>query len=817
MTQSTVAEPSNAGAKTEKVPHEWLKPFGAEWTLRGIKEARTESEVRVILKNWIHKMRVEEVVDEMLEGLQGATRINALDWMEELRQPRCYICRLSGSNKALTTDVQIETLENRTRIASSALIDSGCTSSTINRAFVKKHNIPTHATAAPITVYNADGSKNSAGQITAFAELRIVIGDHAECIDLAITDLKDRDIFLGHDWLLRHNPLINWQTGKMTFARCQCRHTLISLPDADPYDKWDEELEEGDTILTISFEEAIRIRAMRHIANDLVAKANAEKKAKTFEEIIPEWCRDFKDLFDKENFDKLPEPKPWDHAIELILNANANLDCKVYPLNQAEQEELDKFLDENLSSRRICPSKLPMALPFFFVKKKDGKLRPVQDYQKLNEMMIKNRYPLPLISELMDKLRGAKYFSKLDVCWGYNNVCIKMGDEWKAAFRTNRSLYKPMVMFFGLTNSPAMFQWMMNDIFKDLIASGKVTIYLDDTLIMSKTKEEHRRIMREVLRTLRKHKLFLKAEKCKFKVLEMEYLGIIISKGSIRMDPVKIKGIIDWPTPTKKKELQSFLGFTNFYQRFIKNYSKIVKPMTQLMGNDAWKWGKTQQEAFEQLKKQLAKDVILAVPMNKGKFRVEADASEGAIGAVLSQQQDGKWRPISFLSKSLSVTERNYEIYDKELLAIMLALKEWRHYLMGAFQDFEIWTDHQNLQYFRKPQKVNRRQARWITELAEYHFTLHHKADTANKKADLLSRRADHDQGQDNNDQVIVLSPEHFKAMIMPTIKETHQSIKAATRNVHLWDNIVAGSLNHDRSMRMDDGLIWYDGRIYVP
>ncbi len=165
----------------------------------------------------------------------------------------------------------------------------------------------------------------------------------------------------------------------------------------------------------------------------------------------------------------------------------------------------------------------------------------------------------------MDKLHGAKYFSKLDVRWGYNNVHIKTGDEWKAAFRMNCSLYEPTVMFFRLTNSPATFQWMMNDIFKDLIASGKVTIYLDNILIMSKTKEEHCRVMQEVLKILRKHKLFLKAEKCEFEVLETEYLGVIISEGSIRMDLVKIRGILDWLVLTKKKELQSFLGFTNFY------------------------------------------------------------------------------------------------------------------------------------------------------------------------------------------------------------------------------------------------------------
>ncbi len=201
------------------------------------------------------------------------------------------------------------------------------------------------------------------------------------------------------------------------------------------------------------------------------------------------------------------------------------------------------------------------------------------------------------------------------------------------------------------------------------------------------------------MKILRKHKLFFKAEKCEFEVLETEYLGVIISEGSIHMDPVKVKGIMEWPT-LMKKELQLFLGFTNFYCCFIKNYSKIMKPMTQLTGNEPWKWGTKQQDTFDQLKKHLAEEVVLAILTEKGRFHMEADSSEGAIGAVLSQEQDGKWRPVSFLSKALLVTEHNYKIYNKELLAIMLALDKWRHYLMGTFQDFEIWTDHQNLQYF---------------------------------------------------------------------------------------------------------------------
>ncbi len=237
----------------------------------------------------------------------------------------------------------------------------------------------------------------------------------------------------------------------------------------------------------------------------------------------------------------------------------------------------------------------------------------------------------------------------------------------------------------------------------------------------------------------------------------------------------------------------------------------------QLTGNDPWQWGKVQQGAFEELKRLLAEEVVLAIPTENGKFHVEVDASEGAIGAVLLQEQDGKWCPVAFLSKSPHSYRTNYKIYDKELLAIMLALNEWRHYLMGAAQDFEIWTDHQILQYFRKPQKLNHHQACWVTELAEYHFSLHHKPGTSNKKADLLSRRTDHEQGKENNDEVIVLKPEHFRALVMPTIEEVHTKIKQATLDHHQWDKNVSASLNHDRGMKLDDGLIYYNHRIYVP
>ena len=231
---------------------------------------------------------------------------------------------------------------------------------------------------------------------------------------------------------------------------------------------------------------------------------------------------------------------------------------KNYNLTQAEQLELDKFLKENLEKGYIRPSQSPMASPFFFVSiysKKNGRLRPCQDYRYLNGWTIKNSYPLPLISEIMDKLKGAKYFTKLDVHWDYNNVRIQKEDEWKAAFKMNKGLFEPTVMFFGMCNSPATFQAMMDDIFITMIDGRLVIVYMDDILIFTDTKKELERITQMVLEKLREHDLFLKAKKCEFCKMKIKYLGMIIEEERISMDPVKLGGIKNWPIPTTVKQV----------------------------------------------------------------------------------------------------------------------------------------------------------------------------------------------------------------------------------------------------------------------
>ena len=226
-------------------------------------------------------------------------------------------------------------------------------------------------------------------------------------------------------------------------------------------------------------------------SQQIAEKAIAAKGKKTFEEMVPAQYRDFAKVFSEEESQRLPEHQPWDHAIDLEPDVVKHWKIKSYPMSPAEQEELDKFLTEHVTKGYLVPSKSPMASPVFFIKKKDGKLRLVQDYRRLNKITIKNWYPLPLAADIINWLTKAQYFTKFDVRWGYRNICIREGDEWKGAIVTNRGLFEPRVMYFGMTNSPATFQALMNWVFADLIAKGQVAVYMDDILIYSRDIEAH--------------------------------------------------------------------------------------------------------------------------------------------------------------------------------------------------------------------------------------------------------------------------------------------------------------------------------------
>ena len=271
----------------------------------------------------------------------------------------------------------------------------------------------------------------------------------------------------------------------------------------------------------------------------------------------------------------MPLRKLWDHAIDLKDTFQPKKG-HIIRLSPVEQEEVSAFIDDQLWKGYIQPSKSEQTSLVSFVPKKDGKKQMVQDYCYLNEHTVKNNYPLPLISQLIDKLKGAKLFTKMDLRWGYNNICIKEGDKQKAAFMCFRGAYELLVMYFRLCNSPATFQTMMNEIFVDM--EDVVIVYIDDLMIFTKTdnQEEHDRIVLEVLRRLEENDLFVKLEKCTFKAMEVEFLGIIVGTEGIKMDHFKISAILDWPTPKNVRGVRSFLGLANFYQHFIQDYTKVA-------------------------------------------------------------------------------------------------------------------------------------------------------------------------------------------------------------------------------------------------
>ena len=344
-----------------------------------------------------------------------------------------------------------------------------------------------------------------------------------------------------------------------------------------------------------------------------------------------------------------------------------------------------------------------------------------------------------------------------------------MGDEHKAAFKTRYGLYEPLVMFFGLTNSPATFQTMMNHIFAPVIAKHKllstmIHVYMDDIAIATRTTVHgHTVAVSDVLQLAADHDLYFKPEKCIFHAPCIDYLGVILEKGVTCMDPIKITGIKDWPTPVKVKDVRSFLGFCNFYRAFIRGFTNVAKPLNTLMKRDQeWHWTKEHQEAFDTLKHCVTSEPILAHPELDKQFELEVDASSFATGAVLLQKKDdGKRHPIGYYSSTLNEAECNYDIYDLKLLAIVKALKHWQPLLAESPHKIKVFSDHMNLKYWRDPQKISRRVAREVLELSEYDLEIHHIKGTSNGRADALSRRPDYDQGEDDNKDVTIL-PDHL-------------------------------------------------------
>ena len=353
---------------------------------------------------------------------------------------------------------------------------------------------------------------------------------------------------------------------------------------------------------------------------------------------------------------------------------------------------MNDYISASLKAGLIRPSSLPAGAGFFFVGKKGGSLRPCIDYSPLNDITVKNRYPLPLMTSIFDQLQQAKVFTKLDLRNAYHLVRIREGDEWKTGFNTPSGHYEYCLMPFGLTNAPAVFQAMITNVLRDFLDQF-VYVYLDDILIYSPDLATHKNHVTQVLKRLLENQLDVKAEKSVFHADTVSFLGFIVAPGRVQMDPAKVSAVAEWPTPDSRKKVQQFLGFANFYRRFVRGFSAIAAPLHVLTSTQVpFRWSPEADKAFQELKHRFTTAPILTLPDPRRQFVVEVNASNEGVGAVLSQrsEKDGKMHPCAFLSRWLSQAERNYDVGNRELLAVKLALEEWRHWLEGTEQPFIV-------------------------------------------------------------------------------------------------------------------------------
>ena len=369
----------------------------------------------------------------------------------------------------------------------------------------------------------------------------------------------------------------------------------------------------------------------------------------------------------------------------------------------------------------------------------------------------------------------------------------------------------------------------MNELLRDLINTGKVVVFIDDVIVGTETEEGHDKLVAEVVKRLEENDLYMKSEKCKWKVREVEFLGVVIGPEGIKMEKEKVKGVLEWPTPKCVKDVQKFLGLANYYHQFIENFASIARPLHDMVKKDKkWDWTEKQEKAFKELKKRFTKEPVLAAPDIDKKMRMEVDASDYATGGVLSMEcGDRLWRPVAFLSKSLNETEQNYEIHDKEILVIIRGLETWRHLLEGAQYKFEIWTDHKNLEYFMKAQKLNRRQAKWALYLSMFDFILKHVAGSKMGKADGLSRRVDWKIGvdRDNDNQVLIkdnwicniyeVVVEEPEVELVEKIKRARSKDKDVVRVVEEIKKVGVKELRGNE-WKIEGDLVLIEGKVYV-
>ncbi|XP_052620961.1 uncharacterized protein LOC111893627 [Lactuca sativa] len=650
-------------------------------------------------------------------------------------------------------------------IPATVLFDGGASRSFVSLPFCAHIDIPRTPLETELEVEVATG------QLVAVREKYdgcvISIGEHTFPLTLIPIGVGSFDVVIGMDWLSANRAHI----------LCADKLVRIPLPSGDYATAYGEHHSRSTSFISV-------MKARKCIAKGCpvflahVVNSNSEELGLSEVDVV----RDYVDVFPND-LPGLPPPRQVDFHIDIIPGA-APIAKAPYRLAPSEMKEMMSQLQELLDKGFIRPSSSPWGAPVL----------------ELNKITVKNKYPLPRIDDLFDQLQGACYFSKIDLRSGYHQVRVRGQDVPKTAFRTRYGHYEFLVMPFGLTNAPAVFMDLMNRVCRPFLDKS-VIVFIDDILIYSRSVEDHRRHLSEVLDTLRKEKLYAKFSKCEFWLREVQFLGHLVGEDGIKVDPTKIEAVKKWANPKTPTEIRSFLGLAGYYRRFIKNFSRIAAPLTKLTRkSEPFVWTDKQEQAFQTLKRHLCEAPVLSLPEGNEDFVVYSDASYSGLGCVLMQ----RGKEIAYASRQLKSAEVNYIVHDLELAAVVFSLKLWRHYLYGT--KCTLYTDHKSLQHIQNQKELNMRQRRWVELLADYDCEISYHPGKANVVADALSRKE--------------LGPSyHLKHMELVVVPNIFYQIRASQIEGLKEENMKDEVMVRQHELLVEDkrGLKTFRGRLWVP
>ena len=705
--------------------------------------------------------------------------------------------------------------------------------------------------------------------ITGWTLLSFRIGQLEFSQEATVVENLSTNILLGTDWLNKNGVDISFQRklviiGKQSFQLLvhekQTSHFISSVKHMEikpfsnkiewmdvPKDFTGEVLFEGvDTINNLEIRDGVftvnhnkiplilinknkfpivieKRKLLGHIEqtasiNQISVNKNEKKKHDTINQI--EFDKNLTNS-QKDEFDKIVKEyddvfSKGDHDLghfdkckfEIITNSDRPVKCRPYRVPYAQQQTIDKMIDDMLTNKIITKSNSPWASPIVIVKKKDGSDRFCVDYRKLNQVTVKDNYPIPLIEETLDSLGGAHYFSTIDLASGYWQIALNDEAKEKTAFASHKGLFKFEVLPFGLSNAVPAFQRTM-EIVLDGVPNCKV--YLDDIIIYSRTFEEHLIHLIKVLQRLREANLKIKPQKCEFGKQEVRFLGFTINKQGIKPNEDKVEAIKNYPRPRNAKEVKRFLGMASYYRKFIKDYGSTAEPINRLLKKETkFYWSDECEESFKKLIFYLTNPPILIYPDFVKEFVLETDASTIGLGAVLAQKdKNGINRAIAYASRMLKPPERKYTATELEGLAIVWAVDQFKQYLYG--QKFKIECDHNPLVYIQNMKNQKSRVCRWRDSLTQYDYEIVYKKGKLNVKADALSR-AEVDKTQNEVDNPV---------KVISTIESgyiTKESFREAQDSDQRLKELKE---NPPRNYSVEDGILYrrYEGKnlIVIP